>query len=375
MSLNAFLQKIKYRENENLKKLSHLQNVERRIGLFGAGGYASTMIDELRNWGGIQIDFCIVDDRFYQPNMKCNHTAVISLQECNTREKGAVVLTAFGMTYRSEQEELKRLRASLDASIELIDFEDQYVSYFYYLGYDYVAKNAAAFASFFRMLEPESKCLLIDYINGRISGDLHAMRKYARYDNHDYSWDLLCPQIRDGTVIDCGAFDGNSSIQLNRELSGRNTILALECDPSNYALLCRNTKDDPQIHPICKGVWDHSTRLGVQGLEETATLSCETDGIAPDTLIDVTAIDDLQVGKVDAIIMDIEGSEGKALSGARDTINRDHPVLAIRMYHRPDDFVSIPQFFQSVDANRRYHYYLRYDCRFRGAADLTLYAI
>jgi hypothetical protein len=63
--------------------------------------------------------------------------------------------------------------------------------------------------------------------------------------------------------------------------------------------------------------------------------------------IAVTTIDnlatELTLGKVDFIKMDIEGAEPKALAGARRTLARDHPRMAICIYHAADDPVNVPR--------------------------------
>jgi hypothetical protein len=50
----------------------------------------------------------------------------------------------------------------------------------------------------------------------------------------------------------------------------------------------------------------------------------------------------------DFIKMDIEGAELETLKGAEQTIRRFRPKLAICLYHRPEDFVTIPRFLDRV---------------------------
>ena len=55
--------------------------------------------------------------------------------------------------------------------------------------------------------------------------------------------------------------------------------------------------------------------------------------------------------------MDIEGSELKALEGAIKTLKRCKPALAISIYHRKEDLITIPQFLKEIYENS--HFYLR----------------
>ncbi len=61
----------------------------------------------------------------------------------------------------------------------------------------------------------------------------------------------------------------------------------------------------------------------------------------PTTTIDA-AVAKSNAPRVDFIKMDIEGSELGALRGAESTIRRWRPKLGISLYHRPEDFFSIP---------------------------------
>ncbi len=55
--------------------------------------------------------------------------------------------------------------------------------------------------------------------------------------------------------------------------------------------------------------------------------------------------------------MDIEGAELDALQGARETITRHAPVLAICLYHRPDHLWEVPLYLKGLRPD--YRLYLR----------------
>jgi hypothetical protein len=49
--------------------------------------------------------------------------------------------------------------------------------------------------------------------------------------------------------------------------------------------------------------------------------------------------------------MDIEGSERKALAGAREVLRKFRPRMALRTYHLPDDVVVVPATVKSMVAD------------------------
>ena len=72
------------------------------------------------------------------------------------------------------------------------------------------------------------------------------------------------------------------------------------------------------------------------------------------------ALDHLLHHDVDLIKMDIEGAEMEALSGAQETIRRCHPGLAIAVYHKAEDLMTIPQYIKTFETKDvKYRFYLR----------------
>jgi len=75
--------------------------------------------------------------------------------------------------------------------------------------------------------------------------------------------------------------------------------------------------------------------------------------------------------KATFIKMDIEGSELEALKGAQNQIKVNKPKLAICVYHKETDLITIPQFILSL--NPDYKLYLRHYGNF--STELVLYAL
>jgi hypothetical protein len=72
----------------------------------------------------------------------------------------------------------------------------------------------------------------------------------------------------------------------------------------------------------------------------------------------IDAIDNLIDEKIDFIKLDIEGAEQDAIIGASKCINKYHPVLAICIYHKAEDWYKIPKIV--LDIRDDYNIYLRH---------------
>jgi FkbM family methyltransferase len=159
-------------------------------------------------------------------------------------------------------------------------------------------------------------------------------------------------RIRTGdTVIDCGAHIGVfTRYALSR---GAARVVAVEPDPTNLAALDANFAPEiaaGRVLLIRAGVWDEKTFLTLSdSTESSARHSFVTHRDSAEKIegIPVLPLDQIVAGlgldRVDFIKMDIEGAERRALAGARQTLERFHPRLAICTYHLRDDTAAVPR--------------------------------
>jgi len=151
-------------------------------------------------------------------------------------------------------------------------------------------------------------------------------------------------------VLDCGA---NVGVFVREALAaGARLVVAIEPAPENLECLRRNLAAEAQagrviIYP--KGVWDKEDLLPLNVDPENAAADSfviRTKKSYQGPTLPVTSIDllvaELKLERVDFIKFDIEGAEQQALIGARQTLARHRPRLAISSYHRPDDPEKIP---------------------------------
>ena len=189
---------------------------------------------------------------------------------------------------------------------------------------------------------------------------------YMRYDRDFFVgtqyFDLPAIQPRaDEVFVDAGAYTGDTIQGFLKFSQNRyKHIYAFEPDPHNYQKLCENVKqcgiENTTLIP--KGAYSENTVLKFStsgsGLESKLT----DNG---DIKIPVTSIDScINIDEnITFIKIDIEGSELEALIGAKDTIKRCKPRLAICIYHKPpEDIIDIPAYLLNLVPE--YKFYIRH---------------
>jgi FkbM family methyltransferase len=156
---------------------------------------------------------------------------------------------------------------------------------------------------------------------------------------------------RGDIVLDCGA---NLGVYTKTALaSGAKLVVAIEPAPENVECLRRNLAQEIAAGKVIvcpKGVWDKDDTLALHRDPKNSARDSlfNLEGDAIDTIqVPLTTIDklvaELKLDRVDFIKMDIEGAERNAVLGAKETLRRFKPRMALCVYHLPDDPVAIPR--------------------------------
>jgi len=162
-------------------------------------------------------------------------------------------------------------------------------------------------------------------------------------------------------VLDCGASDGDFTRQALG--AGAQTVVAIEISPSSAECIRRNTASEIAAGRVIvypKGVWDKDDTLTLN-VDDTNfaanSVVMRSETSHPSVQVPLTTIDELvaelKLPRVDFIKMDIEGAEVPALAGARETIARFKPRLAIATEHKPDDEYTIPAAVRRIRSDYR----------------------
>jgi FkbM family methyltransferase len=158
-------------------------------------------------------------------------------------------------------------------------------------------------------------------------------------------------RIRPGDIVlDAGA---NIGVFTRKALwAGASKVVAIEPAPENLECLRRNFAREiaeGRVVIYSKGVWDKDDVLqfAVDPTNSAKDSFVRTVDNPQFTHVPVTTIDrlmaELTLPRVDFIKMDIEGAEPKAVAGARNTIARFHPRMALCTYHVAGDETAVPK--------------------------------
>jgi len=151
--------------------------------------------------------------------------------------------------------------------------------------------------------------------------------------------------------IDGGCYNCDTDEKFIEWCGGNyNKIYAFEPEKENYEQcleLCKR-KNLQRIEILNKGLWSEATTLSfAANLGQGSKIAEDTQGDV--VKIETASIDEV-VGEetVSFIKLDIEGAELEALKGAKNTILRDKPRLAICIYHKPEDVAEILEYILSL---------------------------
>ncbi len=157
------------------------------------------------------------------------------------------------------------------------------------------------------------------------------------------------------SLLDCGAYDGDTIRQLLAcgDLFTGN-IHAIEADGVSFARL-------QEFVAHLRGSAGNRIRLykcavglerGFVRFESNGALTSKASETG--SLVETISIDELFADVPLAFIkMDIEGAEYDGLRGATKVIQRDHPILAICVYHTQSDIWRIPLLVHEMVPNHR----------------------
>jgi FkbM family methyltransferase len=232
--------------------------------------------------------------------------------------------------------------------------------------------------NFITYMNKEARRAITSYINADGSLVLYGRNFFIPFDNYDDFVDMVEQSIvsdqyhthnylkEDSVVIDAGANVGIFSVFAAQQCF-KGIIYAFEPSPYTFEILTKNIAGYKNIKSIHAGLGDVAAKKNILVYPNSTTGNIMEDSsraplifmehVKKAELITVVTVDDFveknHVAHVDFIKIDTEGYEAKILEGARKTIKKFKPVIAMSAYHTPADRELLPKMVESISSGYR----------------------
>lgn len=351
---------------------------EKSLVLFGAGGLGKKTLAGLRRIGIEPLAFA--DNNPVLWGKDIDGVKVLSLKDAAEKfgQSAAFVITIWRAessdTMAERQQHLKDLNCAkiIPFSYLYWKYGDIFLPHFAFDMPHKIFEQAESVKKTFSLWSDDaSRHGYIAQLKWRILGDFDGLPAPVKHEIY-FPNDLFTISP-DEVFVDCGAYDGDTIRSLlQKQESFTGSIIAFEPDPLNFQKLEQyvitsppSIKEKLTIYPFAIGAQKSKVRFEVTGTVASFVGSGDLE-------VDCVTLDEILADRKPTYIkMDIEGSELNALAGARSTIKKNLPVLAISAYHRPDHLWRIPSTINSY--SDQYRFFLRpHDLE---VWDLVCYAI
>jgi len=224
----------------------------------------------------------------------------------------------------------------------ITDFEDDY------------KKNADRYNSVYDLLaDKKSKEVFEKIINFKMTFDYEFMEGFTNNHEGQYFDKEIIPEIKEISFVDGGGYVGDTATEVIKNYPDFKKIYLIEPIPENIRIAKRELGHLQNIEFLTCGVSNKKETLYFN--EEKSFSTIYTKGTQS---VEVDTIDNIVKDRVNFIKLDVEGAEQDAIDGAKETIKRYKPILAICVYHKAEDWYKIPKKVLEIEKN--YNVYLRH---------------
>lgn len=224
-----------------------------------------------------------------------------------------------------------------------------------------IFENKKIIKKVFESLQDEkSKKIFVEILKFRLSFNKSILDNLIDK-GHEYFDKKIIKLTSNEVFLDGGAFDGDTIKQFLIESENKFTsIYSYEPDDKTYSLLNKYVKklSDNRIVINRIGLGDKKQKLH---FTNEGNLGSRITDIGSRT-IEIIPIDSIKKNIITYIKLDIEGFERQSLNGAKITIAKNKPKLAICSYHNMDDLWEVPFLINKI--NKNYKFYLRHYTNF-----------
>ncbi len=323
----------------------YLKRAGRTVVLYGMGNGADKII-EVCERKGISVQAVFASDGFVRGQI-FHGERVLSWSEVKAKYgiENLTVLLSFATSRPEVLENIERIASEAELlAPDVPVFGDTLFDGAFFEGHREALEAAREMLS-----DEESKRIFDLVIEYKLSGDIRPLLE-ARSDLDQVMKTLVRPETL-GATADLGAYNGDTVRELLSFGAHPQKMYAMEPDVRNFRKLSEYAagEDRTKVIPVRAAAWSREETLvfdasGNRNASAGQNRSAVLEGRPMKTVeLPALPLDAVLLGEaVDYIKYDVEGSEGEALTGSRETIERYAPTLMISLYHRSEDLYEIP---------------------------------
>lgn len=168
-------------------------------------------------------------------------------------------------------------------------------------------------------------------------------------------------QEKNLVLIDGGAFDGQTSLDMIIKFRDVREIYIFEPNKNNFYKTVKKLDkvNGLKLNFFSKGLSNETKKVSFLNQGSASSIHYSKDDLHNKNSnldeIDTIRIDDLGLKRIDFIKLDIEGEELNAIKGAENTILKHKPKLAICIYHKLSDYITLVEYISSMNLDYKFH--------------------
>jgi FkbM family methyltransferase len=319
-----------------------LKKETRPIMVYGMGNGADKLFERFEQYG-IDVKEVFASDGFVRGHSYRGYK-VKSFSEIKENYPEFVIVLSFA----SNRAEVVDMLAEIDSQYDMIvpdmpvaDTSEYFDKEFYNQHYDEIIQAYESLA------DDESRAVFSSVINYKLTGKMKYL--LSVYSTRDEIYSLM-PRNNIETVVDAGAYNGDTAREAKEYFPNLKRIFAIEPDKRNFKKLVKysEAESDLDIIPINSAAWSDNgigsfSESGNRNSTAVATASFEHRNDE----ISFIKIDSITDSRIDYIKYDVEGAELQAIEGSSLAISRHYPCLLISLYHRSRDIFELVNFIKN----------------------------
>lgn len=313
-----------------------LKNESRPIMVYGMGNGADKLFERFAHYG-IDVKEVFASDGFVRGHSFRGYK-VKSFSEIKDSYPEFVIVLSFASNRAEVIDMLADINAHYDMYVPdmpVAGVDEYFDKNFYNLNYKEILKAYDSLA------DEKSKAVFSSVINYKLSGRMDFI--LSTFSERDEIYSLM-PADDITTVIDAGAYNGDTAREAKEYFPALKRIYAIEPDKRNFKKLIKYSEAESEIEiiPINSAAWSFDgdgVFMGSGNRNSTAVATASFEHKEDE--ISFVKIDSITDCKIHYIKYDVEGAEREALEGSRRIISNDHPTLLISLYHRSRDIFEL----------------------------------